>query len=88
MVREGKAERQRKAEAETSICRSRFLRSSSNPLPQGQRRLPEIRFKRLVGLIPPLSYSLPLRTDFIERYSIVYTYYTTYKACPRYRTEP
>src|SRR5258708_20150582 len=46
-----------------SICPSPFLRSSSAPLSQGQRGLPEIRFKRLVGLIPPLSYSLPLRTD-------------------------
>ena len=70
-------ERQRKEEGETSICRSPFLRSSSDPLSQGQRRLPEIRFKRLVSLISPLSYSLPLRTDFIECYSIVYTYYIT-----------
>lgn len=58
--------------AVTSICRLPFLRSSSIPSSQGQRRLSEIRFKRLVGLIPPLSYSLPLRTDSIECYSTIY----------------
>jgi len=37
------------------------LRSSSAPAYRAVR-LPEIRFEGLVGLIPPLSYSLPQRT--------------------------
>ena len=42
--------------------RPQSLRSSSAHRGRCPARLTEIRFEGLVGLIPPLSYSLPLRT--------------------------
>jgi hypothetical protein len=51
-----------------AILRPQSLRSSSATLAHSQEqemhpaRLPEIRFEGLVGLTPPLSYSLPQRT--------------------------
>lgn len=41
------------------------LRSSSYPRLAASGRLAEIRFEGLVGLIPPLSYSLPQRTGHL-----------------------